>query len=80
MMIAQVVDMDPGTFVHTIGDAHIYSNHVDQVDEQLCRNPLPLPKMNIHYEKGKTINDYKYEDFQLENYHHHPAIKAPIAV
>jgi len=79
MMIAQVVGLEPGEFVHTMGDTHIYSNHFDQVKEQLFRNVIELPNMKINKEV-KNIVDFKYEDFTLENYNPHPSIKAPIAV
>ena len=79
MMIAQVVGLKVGEFVHTFGDAHIYSNHLEQVNEQLARQPFPLPTMQIN-PAVKSIFSFKYEDFVLENYQCHPAIKAPIAV
>ena len=79
MMIAQVCELKPGEFVHTLGDAHLYSNHLQQVDEQLSRQPFPLPVMKINSEV-KSIIDFKYEDFELQNYESHPSIKAPIAV
>jgi len=79
MMIAQVTGLRPGEFVHTFGDAHLYLNHMEQVDEQLSRKPLPLPVMKINPEV-KSIFDFKYEDFELIGYESHPAIKAPIAV
>lgn len=79
MMVAQVTGLKPGEFVHTIGDAHIYHNHFDQVRLQLSREPLPLPTMKINPEVS-DIFSFKYEDFTLENYQHHEAIKAPIAV
>ena len=79
MMVAQVTGFQPGTFVHVYGDLHIYSNHFDQVKEQLSRQPRKLPTMKINPEV-KNIEDFKYEDFVLENYDPHPAIKAPIAV
>ncbi|MCD4761020.1 thymidylate synthase [bacterium] len=79
MMIAQVTGLKPGTFVHTYGDLHIYSNHFDQVKEQLSREPKKLPTMKIN-PTVKNIEDFKYEDFTLENYNPHPSIKAPIAV
>lgn len=79
MMIAQVCDLQPGEFVHTFGDVHIYSNHMDQVKLQLTRNPFPLPNMKLN--PGiKNIFDFRFEDFTLENYQSHPAIKAPVAV
>ncbi len=79
MMLAQVCDLLPGDFVHTLGDAHIYSNHLDQVREQLSREPRPLPVMRINPEV-RDIFAFKYEDFTLEAYDPHPAIKAPVAV
>lgn len=79
MMIAQVTDLQLGEFVHTIGDAHIYLNHLEQVDLQLSRKPETLPTMRINQEI-KDIFHFKYEDFTLERYCHHPAIAAPIAV
>ncbi|MCA9411626.1 MAG: thymidylate synthase [Candidatus Omnitrophica bacterium] len=78
-MIAQVTNLKLGDFVHTFGDAHIYLNHMEQVDLQLSREPYPLPTMWINPEV-KSIFDFKYEDFELKNYQCHPAIKAPIAV
>ncbi len=79
MMIAQACDLEAGEFVHTIGDAHIYNFHFDQVAEQLSRETRKLPEMKINSEV-KNIFDFKYEDFTLEGYDPHPAIKAPIAV
>lgn len=79
MMVAQVTGLQPGEFIHTIGDAHVYNNHFDQVKLQLTREPFPLPTMKINPEV-KDIFDFKFEDFTLENYQHHEAIKAPIAV
>lgn len=79
MMIAQVCDLEVGDFVHTLGDAHLYSNHLEQTDRQLAREPLPLPKMRINPEV-KDIFGFKYEDFELLDYECHPGIKAPIAV
>lgn len=79
MMVAQVCDLELGDFVHTLGDAHIYLNHLDQVREQLSREPYPLPSMKINPEV-KDIFAFRFEDFTLENYQSHPAIKAPVAV
>jgi thymidylate synthase len=79
MMVAQVCSLELGDFVHTLGDAHIYSNHMDQVNEQLSRTPKTLPRMKINPEV-KSIFDFKFEDFVLENYDPDPAIKAPVAV
>src|SRR5215470_17920165 len=79
MMMAQVCDMEPGDFVHTFGDVHIYNNHIEQVKLQLSRTPYPLPTMKLN-PSVKNIFDFKYEDFTLENYQYHPAIKAPVAV
>lgn len=79
MMIAQVCDLQPGDFVHTFGDVHIYSNHMEQVNLQLSRTPFPLPAMKLNPEV-KDIFEFKFEDFTLENYQSHPAIKAPVAV
>ena len=78
-MIAQVCDLKVGEFVHVLGDAHIYSNHMDQVNEQLSRTPKALPRMKINPEV-KNIFEFKFEDFVLENYEPDPAIKAPVAV
>ena len=79
MMIAQVCDLEAGEFVHTLGDAHIYSNHFEQVELQLSRDIRPLPQMKLN-PAVKNIFDFRFEDFTLENYHPHPAIKAPVAV
>jgi thymidylate synthase len=79
LMMAQVTGLKPGDFVHTLGDAHIYLNHIEQVNLQLTRTPFPLPQMKLNPEV-KCINDFKYEDFVLENYQAHPHIKGKIAV
>ena len=79
MMIAQVCGLTPGDFVHTLGDAHLYSNHFEQARLQLTREPRPLPRMTIN-PAVKTIDGFTFDDFKLENYDPHPAIKAPIAV
>lgn len=79
MMIAQVCGLEPGEFVHTLGDAHIYTNHLEQVKEQITREPYPLPKMKIN-PAVKDINDFKYEDFELVDYQAHPHIKGVVAV
>lgn len=79
MMIAQVCDLQPGEFIHTFGDVHIYSNHMEQVKLQLTRTPYPLPTMKLN-PAVKDIFGFSFEDFQLENYQSHPAIKAPVAV
>ena len=79
MMIAQVCGLEPGEFVHTLGTAHIYSNHFEQVKLQLTREPLPLPKVRINPEV-KDIDDFKFEDFELIDYQSHPAIKGEVAV
>jgi len=79
LMVAQVCDLKPGDFVHSFGDAHIYSNHFEQVKEQLSRSPRHLPQMKINSEI-RDIFDFKFEDFELVNYDPLPTIKAPIAV
>lgn len=79
MMIAQVCNLQPGEFVHTFGDVHLYNNHFEQAQLQLVRKPYALPTMRIN-ESVKDIFDFKFEDFSLENYQHHPPIKAPVAV
>ncbi|OCA90847.1 thymidylate synthase [Bacillus sp. FJAT-27225] len=79
MMIAQVCDLEPGEFVHTFGDVHIYKNHIEQVKEQLSREPRKLPQMNINPDV-KDIFSFKYEDFTLEGYDPHPHIKGVVSV
>jgi thymidylate synthase len=79
LMIAQVLDLKPGEFIHTFGDAHLYSNHLDQVELQLARSPKHLPRMQIN----PAISDifaFRYDDFSLADYEHHPHIPAPVAV
>lgn len=79
MMVAQVCGYEPGEFVHTLGDTHIYHNHFEQVKEQLSHTPYPLPQMKIN-PNVKDINDFKYEDFELINYQSYDTIKAKVAV
>jgi thymidylate synthase len=79
MMVAQVVGLEPGDFVHTFGDVHIYMNHLEQVETQLSRTPYPLPRMRINPEV-RDLFAFRYEDFELLDYRCHPAIRAPIAV
>ncbi|MDA9312620.1 thymidylate synthase [Vicingaceae bacterium] len=79
MMVAQVCGLQPGDFVHTLGDCHLYSNHLEQAELQLSRELRPLPTMKINL-KVKSIFDFKFEDFTLENYEPHPHIKAAVAV
>jgi len=79
MMLAQVCGLKPGVFVHTLGDAHIYSNHMEQVQTQLARDPRPLPRMRLLRQPG-SLFDFRYEDFEVEGYDPHPALRAPVAV
>lgn len=79
LMIAQVSGLEPGDFILTLGDAHIYLNHLEQVDLQLSREPFPLPRMKLNPER-RDLFGFRFEDFELENYQSHPAIKAPISV
>ena len=79
LMIAHVTGLKPGDFVHTLGDAHLYLNHLDQVDLQLTRQPYALPSMALN-PQVTSVFDFTYEDFTLSGYEHHPAIRAPIAV
>jgi thymidylate synthase len=79
MMVAQVVGLEPGEFVHTFGDVHLYLNHVDQAREQLTRDPHPLPTMRMNPEV-KDLFQFRYEDFELVDYVAHPHIKAAVSV
>ena len=79
LMVAQVCGLKPGDFVHTFGDTHLYLNHLDQAREQLARAPRSLPTMKLN-PAVRDLFQFKYEDFTLENYDPHPAIKAPVAV
>ena len=79
LMIAQSCNLEPGDFIHTLGDAHLYLNHLDQAQEQLSRQPKKLPSMVLN-PATKNIFDFSYTDFTLENYDPYPAIKAPIAI
>jgi thymidylate synthase len=78
-MIAQVTGLKPGDFVHTLGDAHLYLNHLDQARTQLQREPRALPAMRLNPER-RSVFDFVFEDFELMNYDPHPHIKAPVAV
>ena len=79
MMLAQVCGLQPGDFIHTLGDAHLYSNHAEQVEEQLSRTPYALPTMKINPDV-KDIFSFKFEDFELQGYEAHSHIKAPVAI
>ena len=79
MMMAQATNLEPGEFVHTLGDVHLYLNHIEQADEQLRREPRPLPRMALN-PAVRSIFDFTYTDFALTGYHPHPAIKAPVAI
>lgn len=79
LMLAQVCELQPGDFIHTFGDAHIYLNHIEQTDEQLARTPYPLPAMQLN-PAVRSIFDFRYEDFELQGYRSHPHIAAPVAV
>jgi thymidylate synthase len=79
LMVAQVCDLEPGDFVHTFGDLHLYANHEEQAKLQLSREPRPLPRMELN-PTVKSIHEFGYEDFQLVGYDPHPAIRAPVAV
>ena len=79
LMVAQVTGLQPGEFIHTFGDAHLYSNHLEQAKTQLQREPRPLPSWSLNPEI-RSLFDFRYEDFRLENYDPHPRIAAPVAV
>ncbi len=79
LMMAQVTGLQPGELIHTLGDVHLYLNHLEQADEQSARSPYPLPQMQINPEVQDMFN-FRYEDFRLLNYRYHPAIAAPVAV
>jgi thymidylate synthase len=79
MMVAKVCELAPGDFVHTFGDVHLYCNHIEQARLQLSRQPYPLPEMHIA-DRGQSIFDFRYEDFELVGYQAHPHIKAQVAV
>ncbi|MGB0313113.1 MAG: thymidylate synthase, partial [Poseidonia sp.] len=78
-MMAQVCDLEPGVFVHTLGDAHLYNNHLDQARLQISRAPLPLPILKLN-PNIKEIDGFTYDDIEVVGYEHHPHIKAPISV
>ena len=78
-MVAQQCELEPGEFVWTGGDCHLYSNHLEQAAEQLSRKPYPLPKLEIR-RRPESIFDYRFEDFAVHGYQAHPSIKAPVAV
>ena len=78
-MVAQVCGLEPGEYIHTFGDAHIYSNHMDQVEEQLSRTPRPLPRLSLNPE-AKDLFAFEYDDITLDGYDPHPRIAAPVAV
>ncbi|HEC07602.1 MAG TPA: thymidylate synthase [Thiolapillus brandeum] len=79
LMVAQVCGLQPGDFIHTLGDAHLYSNHLEQADLQLSREPFPLPHMRLN-ETVQNLDDFTYEDFEITDYTCHPGIRAPIAI
>ncbi len=79
LMIAQVCELEPGEFIHTLGDAHLYLNHLEQAEEQLSRTPYPLPQMKLN-PAVQDLFAFRFDDFELVNYQAHPAIKAPIAI
>ena len=79
MMVAQVCDLEPGEFIHTFGDVHVYNNHREQIELQLTREPKPLPTMKLNTEI-KSIFDFDFNDFELVNYEFHPPIKGAVSV
>ena len=79
MMVAQVTNLELGDFIHTFGDVHLYKNHIEQAKEQLSRDLRSLPTMKIN-SSVKNINDFKFEDFELQNYDPHPHIKAAVSI
>jgi thymidylate synthase len=79
IMLAQVCDLEPGDFVHSFGDVHIYNNHLEQVKLQLSRTPYPLPQLKLN-PAVKDVFGFRYEDFELVGYQSHPGIKAPVAI
>jgi thymidylate synthase len=79
MMVAQECGLEPGEFIHTFGDVHIYNNHLEQVKLQLTREPYPLPVMKLNPDVTR-IEDFRFEDFELTGYEHHPAIKGKVSV
>lgn len=79
LMVAQVCELEPGEFVHTLGDAHLYLNHLEQADRQLTRDPLPGPRMTLNPDV-RSLFEFRYEDFELSGYEAHPHIPAPVAV
>jgi thymidylate synthase len=79
LMVAQVTSLEPGEFIITLGDAHLYSNHLEQARSQLDRHPRPFPKLRLNKAR-RELAEFQFEDFTLEHYDPHPAIKAPIAV
>jgi len=79
LMVAQVTGLQPGDFVHTLGDTHLYTNHLEQAKLQLTRDPRPLPTIKINPQVGSILG-FQYADFELENYDPHPRISAPVAV
>jgi thymidylate synthase len=78
-MVAQVTGLEPGEFIHTFGDAHLYLNHLEQAKTQLSRDPRPAPTLKLR-DRGQSIFEFEYDDITIENYDPHPAISAPIAV